>query len=782
MSSWFSRHPDWLALQSYSLAHCSSYRELFQTVGLTLVSCGDVVVRTMPPARVPVFIVFPSTTPFALPTIIPVSALPSEPRFLEISAKRPSEIIADLQPDVVMVSERHQMSDGSLCLVGPDAELAVRPRLVDVNDAIKRAAAWFAGLRTGHFPPDTREVELFAHMPKRDDAAEILLTEVFDDASLVEGDFFLARSSRLPHTMLVGVGLIGANTGGIEQTILFKAPSAGHVDMFSDVVLDPVELAKGDPHTPGGETLTVGKWWALDAEPKPFANADELAAMMADPAGAMSRLAQALGQQIATISAEIPAAVRFPGRDGRPEWQFFRFQKPPEVDAVLLKPTIEELIARIRQYPVIALHSSRIAPDAFFLRNTGRMPHEALQGKHVVVMGLGAIGSEVADCVAKAGVGHLTLVDYDKLELGNVVRHLAGIESIGQYKWGVVGLRAIHHNPFAIIDFDGNATDFDWSAADAGAVAISSIADDNVESLISELAVQANRTVYFARALRGGKAARIFRVRPETDPCMQCLALYQSDEKSPFPRVPDDETLPVMATECNNPIRPGSAADLKLIAGLAARIVLEDVQSPTGTNHWVWVTEELDDYAKGLWGSVTPFTLPKHPHCPVCNPLSVAPVLVAEDVIALIEAECAESGDRETGGILMGFRVADDGRVAIVRATRPGPNATCEPTRFHRDVEYCQAELDASTAELGMRGRYVGEWHYHPAGPATPSGLDLLGLSQIAAQDEYAVEVPVMLLAAPGELRATAHTAERHHIEVDLTPTSLDELLLLPPA
>lgn len=782
MSSWFSRHPDWLASQSYSLAHCSSYRECFQTVGQTLVSCGEIVVRTIPAARVPIVVIFPDTTPFSPPTIIPISALPDEARFLEISSKRPPEIVEELRPIVAMLSERHQMADGSLCLVGPEQELAGKPRLVDVTDAIKRAAAWFAGLRTGHFPPDTREVELFAHMPKKDGDSEILLTDVFDDSALVEGDFYLASSDHLPKTLLVGVGLIGTNTGGIEQTRLFKAPSSGAIDLFANVSLDPVEIAKGNLRTSGGKVLTIGKWWALKAEPKPFANADELAAVMPDPGSAMLRLAKALGKRLAAIDGDIPAAVRFLGRDGMPEWQFFRFQKPAKVNSALLAPTDEELIERLRGYPIVAVHSSRIAPDAFFLRNSGRMPREVLQDKHIVVMGLGAVGSEVADCIAKAGVGHLTLVDYDKLELGNVVRHLTGIESIGQFKCNAVGLRATYHNPYATIDVDADATDFDWSAADAGAVAVSSIADDNIESLISELAVQANRTVYFARALRGGKAARIFRVQPETDPCMHCLALYQSDAESPFPRVPDDETLPVMATECNNPIRPGSAADLKLIAGLAARIVLEDVQSPTGTNHWVWVTEELDDYAKGLWGSVTPFTLPKHPHCPVCNPLSVAPILVAEDVIALIETECAGSGDRETGGILMGFRIADDARVAIARATRPGPNAICEPTRFHRDVEFCQAELDASTAELGLRGRYVGEWHYHPAGPAMPSGLDLLSLSQIAAQDEYAVEVPVMLLAAPGELRATAHTAERHHVEVDLIPTALDELLLLPPA
>ncbi len=47
-----------------------------------------------------------------------------------------------------------------------------------------------------------------------------------------------------------------------------------------------------------------------------------------------------------------------------------------------------------------------------------------LYGKHVVVFGCGAVGSEVADSLAAAGVGHLTLVDHDDYSEDNVFRHV----------------------------------------------------------------------------------------------------------------------------------------------------------------------------------------------------------------------------------------------------------------------------------------------------------------------------------------------------------------------
>lgn len=56
---------------------------------------------------------------------------------------------------------------------------------------------------------------------------------------------------------------------------------------------------------------------------------------------------------------------------------------------------------------------------------------DVLAGKHVAILGVGAIGSFLADALVRAGVGHLTLVDYDVIKPGNLVRHLVGSNAIG---------------------------------------------------------------------------------------------------------------------------------------------------------------------------------------------------------------------------------------------------------------------------------------------------------------------------------------------------------------
>lgn len=56
------------------------------------------------------------------------------------------------------------------------------------------------------------------------------------------------------------------------------------------------------------------------------------------------------------------------------------------------------------------------------------------QQKHVVVLGIGALGSPVVEQLAKAGIGKITLVDPDTMETANLGRHTLGINYVGHSK------------------------------------------------------------------------------------------------------------------------------------------------------------------------------------------------------------------------------------------------------------------------------------------------------------------------------------------------------------
>lgn len=52
----------------------------------------------------------------------------------------------------------------------------------------------------------------------------------------------------------------------------------------------------------------------------------------------------------------------------------------------------------------------------------------------VAVCGLGGLGSNIAIALARAGVGHLHIIDFDKVDISNINRQQYFINQTGQYK------------------------------------------------------------------------------------------------------------------------------------------------------------------------------------------------------------------------------------------------------------------------------------------------------------------------------------------------------------
>lgn len=71
--------------------------------------------------------------------------------------------------------------------------------------------------------------------------------------------------------------------------------------------------------------------------------------------------------------------------------------------------------------------------DAARIARSGLLAPE-LRGRRVAVVGVGALGSFVADMLVRSGVRNLTLVDGDAVMPGNLVRHLVGPGAVGRSK------------------------------------------------------------------------------------------------------------------------------------------------------------------------------------------------------------------------------------------------------------------------------------------------------------------------------------------------------------
>ena len=79
---------------------------------------------------------------------------------------------------------------------------------------------------------------------------------------------------------------------------------------------------------------------------------------------------------------------------------------------------------------------------------------ELLNRGNVAIAGLGGLGSNVACALARIGVGHLHLIDFDRVDITNLNRQQYFMEHIGRYKTDALREILIKINPYLDIRTD----------------------------------------------------------------------------------------------------------------------------------------------------------------------------------------------------------------------------------------------------------------------------------------------------------------------------------------
>lgn len=73
---------------------------------------------------------------------------------------------------------------------------------------------------------------------------------------------------------------------------------------------------------------------------------------------------------------------------------------------------------------------------------------EKLKNSNVIVFGVGGVGSFAAEAIARAGVGNLTIVDFDDVDITNINRQIPALHStVGKLKVEVMKDRILDINP-----------------------------------------------------------------------------------------------------------------------------------------------------------------------------------------------------------------------------------------------------------------------------------------------------------------------------------------------
>ncbi|MBI4913764.1 MAG: ThiF family adenylyltransferase [Acidobacteria bacterium] len=167
------------------------------------------------------------------------------------------------------------------------------------------------------------------------------------------------------------------------------------------------------------------------------------------------------------------------------------------------------------------MDGARTAKQRIFL---GAEADAALRRKRVALVGLGATGSVQAAWLARGGVGHLTLMDRDLVELSNLQRQILYTEGdLGRFKAEAAATRLAEANPE--VDLRPVVADLTSGNALELLSGFDLILDgtDNFEArfLLNDVALRTGTPWIYAGAI--GAEGVVWPLNPPRTPCLRCL-------------------------------------------------------------------------------------------------------------------------------------------------------------------------------------------------------------------------------------------------------------------
>ena len=95
-----------------------------------------------------------------------------------------------------------------------------------------------------------------------------------------------------------------------------------------------------------------------------------------------------------------------------------------------------------------------ITEDEFYsnlIKRHTKEVHNKINSNKIAIAGIGGLGSYIAVSLARAGIGGLLLVDFDKVDISNLNRQHYSIKHIGKYKTEALKEQIKEINPFTDI-------------------------------------------------------------------------------------------------------------------------------------------------------------------------------------------------------------------------------------------------------------------------------------------------------------------------------------------
>lgn len=160
------------------------------------------------------------------------------------------------------------------------------------------------------------------------------------------------------------------------------------------------------------------------------------------------------------------------------------------------------------------------------LQGFGKSGQEKLKNAHVLLIGTGGLGSSCGLYLAAVGVGEITIIDDDKVELSNLQRQIIhSTDSIGRLKVRSAGQTLSKLNPHIKINTIAKRLAAHNAKQLIESVDVVIDGSDNLQTryLVNDICLRYKKPLVYAAVYQYEAQVSVFDFRNGESPCLRCL-------------------------------------------------------------------------------------------------------------------------------------------------------------------------------------------------------------------------------------------------------------------
>ena len=208
-----------------------------------------------------------------------------------------------------------------------------------------------------------------------------------------------------------------------------------------------------------------------------------------------------------------------------------------------------------------------------------------ITSKRIAIIGLGSLGSSIAELLARTGNTHLTFIDRDRLTIGNLCRHTLTMQNVFQFKSKSIADRLATIDPNIITNYINEYLDLDENGAltpdlSSFDIIIDTTGDDQVLSLLS-MNTRKRKIIFCSSSVGLGAKRMYINIQKTNQPNFNrfldfVFPFFQKDQENC-----NLNELPRDGIGCWHPLFPARSDDMWLAACTTIKALESFVETTT---------------------------------------------------------------------------------------------------------------------------------------------------------------------------------------------------------